>query len=415
MQPRGSAPGTGPQRKRRARRVRRDPLDPKYAKAWSRLGRARLRRGHCKRAKAASERAVQLGGEDASSQARKGFADAERQLEERNRAVKAKTDPERQHGLVSGQLEEDWEVIGRAPELHSRIHEQQVEGLLRFAERIRWPHVNEARDHAEEAYPTIRGGGLVNVHLHDWLFGVVLPGKWFTFKTMTALVLCTPSAPYYDCGLVLPAGRSYRRQRTVLGRVLGCPPGVVALYGWVGPCPPVTIASPPLSSSQSKPNPTARYIRIKTRRVASSHHHRPDQRAHADPTTRARRTDEELEPYIADLTDPSQWIVPEPPITDISTWTISNITLTPLSLTEDAARPTRKPQHGEEETDETERDYRASIAFARDDNKNNGATVVYKLYTNPCLSFRLLVTILITVLTAQRKTKVRLRHSTRYI
>ncbi|KAK4167913.1 small glutamine-rich tetratricopeptide repeat-containing protein 2 [Cladorrhinum sp. PSN259] len=369
-------------------------LDPKYVKAWSRLGLAILRQGHCKRAKKAFEKAVQLGGKEASPQARKGLADAEEQLKERVKAINTETNEEYRHRLVSEHMDEDWEILGKTPELHSLIHEQQVEGLLHFAERIKWPYINEVRDYAEDAYSTIRGGGIINVHLHDWLFGVMLPGKWYSFKIMTALIFCTQSivqrvriAHYYDCGLALPT-RSYWRQRTVLGRVLGCLPNVITLCGWIGPCPPVTIAPPPGSSTSSDRPPVdqtkPRHIRIKTRRVATSQHKPEDGVAYistsSDRFSATRiRPDEELDPYFADMKDPSHWIIPEPPVRDMSTWTISSITLTPLPLVIDVAQKVAAGESDEIDT-ENQTEYRASIEFKRDDNAHG---ITYKLYTNP--------------------------------
>ena len=367
-------------------------LDPRYAKAWSRLGTAILKRGHYKRAIKAFEKAVQVGGKDASPQARKGLADAEEKLKESVKTINTCTDKTLQHKLVSEHMDEDWEIMGKSPELHSLIHEQQVEGLLRFAELIKWPYINEVRDYAEDAYSMIRGGGTINIHLHDWLFGIVLPGKWFSYKIMTALILCTQSlvervriAHYYDCGLALPT-RSYWRQRTVLGRVLGCLPNVGSTCGWIGPCLPVNIAPRPGSSSEEVDQTKPRHIRLKTRRVATSQH-KPDDdgityigTAGADRYTATRiRPDEEMAPYLADMKDPSHWIIPEPPVRDISTWTISSITLTPLPLRTDIAQKVAAGESDEIET-ENETEYRASIEFKRDDNAHG---ITYKLYTNP--------------------------------
>ena len=95
---------------------------------------------------------------------------------------------------------------------------------------MKWPYINELRDYAEDVYSNLRGGSTMDLNLHDWIYGLTLPGKWFTLEIMTALILCTPTikskvgiSRYYDSGLSLPT-RSYWRLRTVLGRVLGCPP-----------------------------------------------------------------------------------------------------------------------------------------------------------------------------------------------
>ncbi|KAL2173144.1 prion-inhibition and propagation-domain-containing protein [Thermothelomyces heterothallicus CBS 202.75] len=364
-------------------------LDPKYAKAWSRMGMAILKQGQGKRAKRAYEKALRVAGKDASPAMRKGLADAEARIKETVEAINTEPDEEKAHNLRSAFLDEDWEVMGKTPELHSLVHEQQVEGLLHFAERIKWPFINEVRDYAEDAYSTIRGGGTINIHLHDWLYGLTLPGKWFAFKIMTALILCTPSirdevgiAHYYECGLSLPT-RSYWRVRTVLGRVLGCMPGVISLCGWIGPCPPVQLEPPQLA----KP----RHIRIKTRRVSPIEHPADSEDGVVNlggPPDRWSATrirpDEEISPYLADMKDSSKWIIPEPPVRDISTCSIESIRLTKLPLRTDIAQKaaSASPDNESEMLDiENETEYRASIVFRRDDNTPDPIT--YKLYTNP--------------------------------
>jgi hypothetical protein len=46
----------------------------------------------------------------------------------------------------------------RELQLHSLVYEQQVEGLLYFAVKMKWPSINEVRDVAEEAYSNLRSG-----------------------------------------------------------------------------------------------------------------------------------------------------------------------------------------------------------------------------------------------------------------
>jgi tetratricopeptide (TPR) repeat protein len=363
-------------------------LDPNYAKAWSRMGMAILKQGQGKRAKKAYERALQVAGKDATPAMRKGLADAEARIKEAVEAINTEADDEKAHNLRSAFLDEDWEIMGKTPELHSLVHEQQVEGLLLFAQRIKWPYINEVRDYAEDAYATIRGGGTINIHLHDWLFGLTLPGKWFAFKIMTALVLCTPSirekvgiAHYYECGLSLP-NRSYWRVRTVLGRVLGCLPGVISLCGWIGPCPKVDF-DPPMPA---KP----RHIRIKTRRIAPIEHKSDsvdgvvDLGGHDRYSATRIQPNEEIDPYLADMKDSSKWIVPEPPVRDISTCSIESIKLTKLPLRTDIAQKAAAASASDTAVlldIENETEYRASTVFRRDD--NNPEPIVYKLYTNP--------------------------------
>ena len=93
-----------------------------------------------------------------------------------------------------------------ALKMRSRVQARQIEGILRFAEIMRWPYLSEMRDYVENAYVALLGGQTVNVDLWDWLFGVMLPGQWMSNKIMSALVIATPSLsghgsmPYFDCG-----------------------------------------------------------------------------------------------------------------------------------------------------------------------------------------------------------------------
>jgi len=120
-------------------------------------------------------------------------------------------------------------------EYHSLVHERQVvEGLIRFAEAINWPHIYEMREFAEDAYIKIRSGGRLPLQLWSWIFGLVLPGNNFIYIIMQSLVGATPGLKesigvnrYPAAGLVL-SDRSYWRANTVVGRVLGGLKGIKA-------------------------------------------------------------------------------------------------------------------------------------------------------------------------------------------
>ncbi|KAI9867965.1 MAG: hypothetical protein M1813_007787 [Trichoglossum hirsutum] len=198
---------------------------------------------------------------------RQGLANAKAKIEADIKAINDEKDKAKKGILSKDYDDQDWDISWKSTEHHSHVHERQVEGLLLFAERMKWPYINEVRDYAEDVYSNLRGGQTISFHLHDWIYGVILPGKWFSFKIMTTLILCTPSitqelgsARYYECGLSLPK-KSYWRIRTVLGSILGCLPAVISLCGWIGPCPPTEFV-PPVAGS--KP----RHIRLKARRVA---------------------------------------------------------------------------------------------------------------------------------------------------
>lgn len=119
----------------------------------------------------------------------------------------------------------------------------QAEALIRFGEALNWPYMDEARNCIETAYTDMISGRLAwNGYMWDWLFNLVLPGKIYRYKIMSALVFASPSArnlnvaPFYDNGLIIN-GRSYWPKRSVLGRVLGGMGDVRSVCGWVGPLP----------------------------------------------------------------------------------------------------------------------------------------------------------------------------------
>jgi hypothetical protein len=65
-------------------------------------------------------------------------------------------------------MESDLEGVSFDVKLRSRVQARQIEGLLRFAELMRWPHLGEMRDYVENAYVDLVGGKNVNINLWDW-------------------------------------------------------------------------------------------------------------------------------------------------------------------------------------------------------------------------------------------------------
>ncbi|KAG8858030.1 hypothetical protein FRB91_010569 [Serendipita sp. 411] len=138
------------------------------------------------------------------------------------------------------------EIVDGELKVYSKIHERQADGLIAFAEAMRWPALDEVRRFAKTAYSDHLGGQIVNVHFLDWLYGTFLPGRWFAWKCMSAAIYASPSlrsygtTPYYDAGLVLDQ-HSYWRSRTPLAHVLGGLSSANCVAGWVGPCPPIKL------------------------------------------------------------------------------------------------------------------------------------------------------------------------------
>ena len=357
-------------------------LDPKYAKAWARLGAACLKLNDLEAAVHAYQVAINVAGEDVTPTMRQGLEHARAKIKEEQKVFDNEKDVKKKHALRGEILDTPWELRNKSPEFHSHAHERQVEGLLLFAERMKWPYLNEARDYAEDVYSNLRGGAIIPSHLADWIFGLMLPGKWMSFKIMTALVLCSPSitekvgiAYYYDCGLVLQK-QSYWRIRTVLGRILGALPSVQCLCGWIGPCPPVEF-SPPLPGS-FKP----RHIRLKARRIAPNKPVPDDNVIHLGSRydryedTRPK-ADEDLPAYIAEMTTDDSYVIPEPPVKQLSTVSAQAIKLKklPLDISVNRTRSLSRDDDVEKEAE-----FRASIVFQID---NNEAPVTYTSYTNP--------------------------------
>ncbi|EUC43331.1 hypothetical protein COCMIDRAFT_101084 [Bipolaris oryzae ATCC 44560] len=324
----------------------------------------------------AFEHAIELAGNDVSAAMRTGLADAKAQLEAELKKIGDEKDLKKHKELRKAYVEQDYDTLMKGVEMHSRCHEQQVEGLLLFAEKIKWPWINEVRNYAEEAYSDLRGGQNLPADLHDWLFGMTLPGQWFAFKIMTALILCTPSikqktgiAPFFDCGLSLPR-KSYWRVRTVLGRVLGCLPGIISLCGWIGPCPPVEFLSP-IPDDADKP----RHIRLKARNISLVKHITRDPSAPIIIGSTGRRyedmqpkEDEEIEPWMADMRNASNWIVPEPPVKQVGTCELKAIQLKRNNTGTGSINDQDKVM------------YLAQLVFKRDDSPD---LQTYKLFTNP--------------------------------
>jgi len=232
---------------------------------------------------------------------------------------------------------------------------------LKFADIIKWPYKWETISFAEEAYPNLREGKEVPGDLWDWLYGIVLPGKWAAFKIMAALVLCTPSlrelgvAYRFDMGLSLPR-QSYWRSRTVLGRVLASCAGVKSICGWVGPCPPID-------------GPHTKYIHLKARHVEPPKLDSKEE-AEEEEGSLLLREGEDRREWIAELKDPTSWTAPQPPVREMSLCKVERIQVKALPR---EVRQKIQPVDKEEEPS-----YRASIDFSIDNQ-----SVRYVLYNNP--------------------------------
>ncbi|KAL8783566.1 MAG: hypothetical protein Q9213_004556 [Squamulea squamosa] len=362
-------------------------LDPTYAKAWSRLGMAELKLGNAKRAEKAFQRAIQLAKGIPTIHMSKGLSEARKKLEAEIKATNSEPDIKVQDELRRAHLDKDWDPLGKEVQIHTLVHERQVEGLLLFAHRMKWPYINDTRDYAENVYNDMRTGSKTSAHLHDWLYGLMLPGKWMAFKLMTALVECTPilwgrlaPAYFYNSGLSLQ-DRSYWRVRTVLGRVLGCLPNVISLCGWIGPCPAIEFIGRYAEDFRTKPhhiNVTARSVALVPPAAESDANVFWFGSSQDQYEAMRMRPDEEMPAYLEEVTDANKWAIPQPPVQLFSICVLKAIRLKELPL--DPALEEKRADGGMDEEDVyANTQYRASLIIQID----NEDTITYTLYTNP--------------------------------
>jgi hypothetical protein len=204
-------------------------------------------------------------------------------------------------------------------DFQSSVAESQLEGIVKFAEQLAWPYLPDVRACIESltAPPDIlRMGPSVLLFLWDWLHGLTTPGGSFSQKTMIALTLCTPqlktvvgASSTGNVGLILP-DRSYWRQSTAMGRVMGGLKSVKSAAGWIGPCPVPTIGN---SRSNSEVGWKRAYAESVSPPKIQYSGNWPD-----DPPelgALAIRPGEDPVKYIEELEDESRYILPRPPAT----------------------------------------------------------------------------------------------------
>lgn len=260
--------------------------------------------------------------------------------------------------------------------VYSKVHDSQVEGLIAFAEAMKWPFLHEVRQFAPSAYASHLNGKIVDVHFLDWLYGTCLPGRWFAWKCMSSTIYASPSlrsygtTPYFDAGLVL-AETSYWRTRTPLAHVLGGLADVQCMAGWVGPCPPVVT---------EVGDPFTGWIRVRAAPADFNHISAPvdemteDEHELQDRGLRVR-AGETPRGLLNELADMTKWVLPKPVTKSTTFAKILEVRLELLPLEDDEDIPSQQAN--------------ATVVFNLDDRDS----VEYKLLHNativsspPCLS-----------------------------
>jgi tetratricopeptide (TPR) repeat protein len=120
-------------------------ISPKYAEAWARLGMAYLKLDRNKKAHECYARAVELAGPDVTETMKQGLAEAEAKSKG---ALEKVSDRDKLTQSRAGKaiLDQDWDLALKTLRFHSLVHEQQVSGLVLFAQQMNWPYIDEVRD-----------------------------------------------------------------------------------------------------------------------------------------------------------------------------------------------------------------------------------------------------------------------------
>ncbi|KIX08174.1 uncharacterized protein Z518_02830 [Rhinocladiella mackenziei CBS 650.93] len=246
-------------------------------------------------------------------------------------------------------------------------HATQSDGLLRFAEALGWPYMHEARENIEDLYTKLTSNPAnVADYLKDWLYGLVLPGKFFRHRILSCLVLACPTtkhlgyAPHYDAGLIV-GNKSYWPKRTVLGRVLGGLRNPKSTCGWIGPVPCPT-------GCQSS------WILLHARRVNFVTPVVDDMTQTNLELLGFSESEADIDPIglTREISDMNKWNPPTslPARAGASTSAVSNDT--------SAVRLTAVRLNEVESTVSVARQYRAAVDFMC-----NGEQVTFTLYSNP--------------------------------
>ena len=129
--------------------------------------------------------------------------------------------------------------------IRPEIQQRQRDGMLFFAEKIKWPYLFEVHE-ALDAYCN-DGTTKLDLATWEWMAGLIHPGFSFAPNLLFGVVQASESVVgpprniqlnmnESNFGIVVPHV-SYWRSRSVLGRVLAPLEGVEVVAGWVGPCP----------------------------------------------------------------------------------------------------------------------------------------------------------------------------------
>ncbi|KAL2844986.1 hypothetical protein BJY01DRAFT_247911 [Aspergillus pseudoustus] len=298
-------------------------LDPSRVEGYLIVGRGCMGSDNYARAQEAFQQAAELANEEGKGPFLEELAKVKAASAAQLRAIEEETDEKQKRTLIRAKEGMKWDTSGRFIRLLPIRYERQLEGLLLFAERIKWPYLSKVRQGFEEAYNDWLANKPVWFVQQDWMHGIMPPGPSFAYILMNTLICSTLPAldirpsKSRESGLAL-SECSYWRVRSALGRILGCLPGVVSLNGWIGPCRTVQIDDYP--EYQAVP----RHCLVTTFDLSPDALLTPRE-------TSSGATDPLLDTQDADVMreviDPSQWLTFAPPVLEEASWRIDCLSL----------------------------------------------------------------------------------------
>lgn len=126
--------------------------------------------------------------------------------------------------------------------VHTDIRRRQVDAIISFAEKMKWPYLAEARKTLSEF---VQHGTPVDIRTWDWVAGMALPASMLPLTLMFGLHQACPSLnKAAQAGTVLLRHAnfgfvftqvSYWRSRSIIGKVLAVLPDLHEIGGSVGP------------------------------------------------------------------------------------------------------------------------------------------------------------------------------------
>lgn len=293
---------------------------PEDWQAWELLAEAQTGRGALKKGLQAYEQAESVATSDEDKKyLQSKVVEARVALVDEFLGATRLDDKVEQHEAMRDIRDWNYDFVDGAMKSHSNVHERQEEGLVAFAKKIKWPHVDEVTQRIEGTYARLHSGAEENLpaNIHDWLYGLVLPGRFFAYNVMSCLVLCTPSLslgipPSASHGLVL-GDISYWPIHTVMGRVLGGISGIGSLTGWIGPCSSVMLDV----ETEHQSGRTTGWVFVDGERVAPELQSSDELSEYLD--------NEDTASYIVDSKGPRRWTTPERPVRDTSQYTLKTV------------------------------------------------------------------------------------------